>query len=64
MQRVEMLKQQAEVLRRMAASFDAPVIKEDLLSLAERCETAAANIARELKERLQRPIDEAASEVE
>lgn len=61
MQRVEVLKQQAELLRRMAASFHALVIKEDLLNIAERCETVAERVRLELLKREQRPIADVAS---
>ena len=62
MQRVEVLKQQAELLRRMAASFNAPVIKEDLLNMAELCETVAERVRLELLKRQPRPIAEVASD--
>jgi hypothetical protein len=56
MQRAETLRKQADLLRRMATSFDSPQIKQDLLNLAERCERLAAEFSRELAGRQTRPV--------
>jgi hypothetical protein len=56
MKRVEVLREQAGVLRTLAASFDMPQIKQDLLNLAERCEHMAEQIAREISSRLAQPM--------
>jgi hypothetical protein len=58
MKRVEILKEQAVVLRTLAESFDVPSIKEDLLNLAERCDRLAINMARQISDQLERPISE------
>jgi len=41
------LQQRAELLRRMAGTFNSPLIKEDLLRLAARCDRLIANISQE-----------------
>ncbi len=56
MARVETLREQANLLRRLAESFEMPQIKEDLLNLAERCDQLAASVARLLAEERARPI--------
>jgi hypothetical protein len=56
MKRVEVLREQAGVLRTLAASFDMPQIKLDLLNLAERCEQMAEKVAREISVRPAQPI--------
>ena len=56
MQRVETLREQANLLRRLAESFELPQIKEDLLNLAARCDQLAAHVARVLAEERARPI--------
>jgi hypothetical protein len=61
MTRVETLKEQIELLRRLASTFDTPVIKEDLLRLADRCEHLLAEIASEPRDPRHKPINEPAS---
>jgi hypothetical protein len=56
MGRIEMLREQADLLRRLAMSFQSPQIKEDLLSLAERCDRLAAKFTRGLAEQQLRPV--------
>ena len=56
MKRVEVLREHARALRALAASFDLPQIKEELLFLAERSDRLATNIARHISDRLQQPI--------
>ena len=56
MQRVETLREQANLLRRLADSFETPQIKEDLLNLAARCDQLAASVARLLADERARPI--------
>ncbi len=56
MRRVEILREQARVLRDLSKSFELPQIKEELLFLAERCDRLAAIMVRETWERLQQPI--------
>ncbi len=58
MQRVATLRDQANLLRRLAESFELPQIKEDLLNLAARCDELAANVARALAEERARPISD------
>jgi len=58
MQRVETLRDQANLLRRLAESFELPQIKEDLLHLAARCDELAANVARALADERSRPVAE------
>ena len=60
MHRVQTLKEQADLLRRLADSFEMPRIKEDLLNLAERCDQLAAKAARELAEQGSRPLADVA----
>ncbi len=45
MTRVETLREQASILRALAATFDDQVIRGDLLRLAERCEELATRMA-------------------
>jgi hypothetical protein len=61
MTRVETLKEQIELLRRLATTFDTPSIKQDLLKLADRCECLAAKIASEPRDPRHTPIDELAT---
>ena len=56
MGRIEMLREQADLLRRLAMSFQSPQIKEDLLSLAARCDRLAAKFTRGLAEQQLRPV--------
>ena len=57
MQRTETLRQQATLMRIMAESFEqSPVLRDDLLALAKRCEEMVDKVAREVSERLKRPI--------
>ena len=60
MGRIEMLREQADLLRRLAMSFQSPQIKEDLLSLAERCDRLAAKFTRGLSEQQLRPVTDLA----
>jgi hypothetical protein len=41
MNKLALLKEQAKVLRALAASFDMPSIRDQLLALAEKCEALA-----------------------
>jgi hypothetical protein len=53
MDRIEILREQASIIRSLARSFDSPALRENLLHVAKRCEQlAAAN--REEAEREQR----------
>ena len=56
MQRIETLREQANLMRRLAESFDIPQIKEELQRLAERCDQLAAKVTREVAEQRSRPI--------
>jgi len=56
MQRVETLREQADLLRRLAESFDSAQIKDELQNLASRCDQLAAKVAREIAEQRSRPI--------
>ena len=47
MTRVDLLRSQAEVLRRLAESFDIPDLRRDVLALAVRCEELAAQVLHE-----------------
>jgi hypothetical protein len=47
MTRLDFLRNQAQVLRRLAESFDVPDLRRDVLAIAARCEELAANILRE-----------------
>ena len=58
MTRVETLREQAGILRSVAASFDDEVIRGDLIKLAERCEELAARMAATIQQTGSRPIDE------
>jgi len=55
MTRVQTLREQASVLRKLAESFDDEVIRSDLVRLAERCEDLATKIAAALKRETSRP---------
>ena len=57
MTRVGQLREQARVLHVLAASFDIPSIRDELLALPERCETLAASIEKTVKQSLSVPID-------
>jgi hypothetical protein len=56
MGRIETAREQADLLRRLAMSFDSPQIKQDLLGLAERCNRLAAKFSRGLAEQQMRPV--------
>jgi hypothetical protein len=56
MGRIETLREQADLMRRLAMSFDSPQIKQDLLGLAERCDRLAAKFSRGLAEQQMRPV--------
>ena len=62
MTRVEFLRSQAEVLRRLADSFDIPDLRQDVLAIAVRCEELVAEILRQEAEaqRAATPQDEMA----
>ena len=60
MGRVETLREQADLLRRLAVSFESPQIKEDLLGLAERCDRLAADLSRGLADQQMRPVTDLA----
>jgi hypothetical protein len=62
MERIKTLRDQAELLRRLAASFDAPEIKADLQSLAERCESLAETLSRKALDQQTRPIADLAND--
>ena len=55
MTRVETLREQASLLRKLASSFDDQVIQSDLVRLAERCEDLASKIAVALQREASRP---------
>lgn len=57
MTRVGQLREQARVLRVLAASFDIASIRDELLVLSERCETLAASIEKTIDQSLSAPID-------
>jgi len=57
MKRAETLREQADVLRAIAQTFDDPVIRGDLLRLAERCEALAAQIVGAVQRDQSRPGD-------
>jgi hypothetical protein len=57
MTRVGQLREQARVLRVLAASFDIPSIREELQALSERCDTLATSIEKTVKQNLLAPID-------
>lgn len=63
MTRLDFLRSQAEVLRRLAESFDVPDLRRDVLAIAVRCEELAAEILREEAQahRAATPLDEMAS---
>ena len=58
MTRVETLREQASILRAVAASFDDEVIRTDLLRLAQRCDELAARMAAAIQRDASRPIRE------
>jgi hypothetical protein len=58
MTRVETLREQARVLRSLAGSFDDDVIRNDLATLARRCEETAVRIEASIRQNLSRPIDD------
>lgn len=61
MTRLECLQSQAEILRRLAESFDVPGLRQDVLAVAARCEEMASDIRREEAERQRAaPLDEMA----
>ena len=60
MTRVETLRQQASILRSLAKSFDAPLLRADLLVLAKRCEELADEAVREISERRAQPTSDQA----
>jgi len=62
MERIKTLRDQAEFLRRLAASFDAPEIKADLQSLAERCESLAETLSHKALDQQTRPIADLAKD--
>jgi hypothetical protein len=55
MTRVQTLREQASILRKLAESFDDQVIRGDLVRLAERCEDLANKIAVALQREASRP---------
>lgn len=55
--RVGQLREQARVLRVLAASFDIAGIRAELLALSERCETLAALVEKTINQSLSAPID-------
>jgi hypothetical protein len=57
MKRVEIMREQGAILRSLAASFDDPKIKADLLGLAAQCDQLAEEATRIIVGRLQMPID-------
>ena len=57
MTRVGQLREQARVLRVLAASFDITSIRDELLALSERCDTLAASIDKTITQSLSAPID-------
>ena len=50
MNRVDTLREQAAILRKLAESFDDATMRADLLGLAERCEQLAQVAATKLTE--------------
>jgi hypothetical protein len=63
MTRLEFLKSQAEVLRRLAESFDVPELRQSVLAIAVRCEQMVSDILRDetQAQRAAAPQDEMAS---
>jgi hypothetical protein len=55
MTRVEVLRQQAKIMRSLAESFGSPSIRDDLIGLAKRCEALASEIESKHRDTLQRP---------
>ena len=51
MPRATVLREQAALMRRLAESFEAPQVRQELLDLAEKCEALAVRVARELAAR-------------
>jgi hypothetical protein len=58
MTRLDVLRSQAEVLRRLAESFDVPDLRRDALAIAARCEEMASTLMREEAERQGAPASE------
>jgi hypothetical protein len=56
MNRVEILREQASLIRSLARSFDTPELRTGLLVLANRCEELADEAQGEITERKARPI--------
>ena len=57
MDRMTQLREQTTLLRTLAASFDIPNIRDQLLDLATRCEALAAEIEAEHRDALRKTID-------
>ena len=58
MTRVEVLREQASLLRRLADSFDISQMKADLLNLAQRCEALAEGAPHGIIDRPEGPVGE------
>ena len=56
MDRMTQIREQIRLLRTLAASFDIPNIRDQLLDIATRCEAVAASIEAEHRDALQKPI--------
>ena len=56
MDRTATLREQAKVLRVLAASFDIPSVRDELLDLAKSCEALAASIEAEHRDAEQDPL--------
>ena len=56
MDRIETLREQANILRALAQSFESPALRENLLYVAKRCEDLAAQAEREKTDDKARPI--------
>jgi len=54
MTRRDRLREQAEILRNLASSFDIPTIREELLALAKKCEALAEAAAGAISEEAQK----------
>ncbi|HLI10543.1 MAG TPA: hypothetical protein VKY65_02995 [Alphaproteobacteria bacterium] len=54
MRSVEALREQAEIMRGLAETFDMPAIKEKLLALAAQCEALANDLEAEAARREER----------
>jgi hypothetical protein len=62
MTRLDFLRSQAQVLRRLAESFDVPELRRDVLAIAARCEELASEVLREeAEEQRAAPPDRMAS---